>query len=394
MTHAPNTYDAQLKQTVADEYGIDPETVRLIDFDFARLAESCVQVRIIVEGVSQFRKTASWGVLGVAEKDMRREDLTRGTVACWPMEQVRRLESLEQQLRTTLPAKYSHDIDGFQPYRVFQKGTGSQAQPDRSPFWTWRAEHDAKLVEWDAAVAAVLDQYDTARTRFEGRITRMAAEGYIALAARCAEVGDTPPDPVKTIEADIKRAMDRFPSRDHLRASLRVAVLYRKIRNPIAVAELLEQLTRDEVTRDAIEQEVLNSTVIGLLDLGAPVVQVLNEAVAELWRDAGEVLSLIRDGRRFQHTTAERVRGWKPRYLLMAGGRDAAVEAALDACAVALPADAKKGADLGPLVDAVTELRQATRGAADAMVRIRPEVWGALVELAATLGEGEVHVHD
>lgn len=378
--------ERELAADTAAAYGIDVEKLRLIDLDMRRLAEQCILIHVRIEGVSQFRKAVPWELLGIAQKDVRRENITKGVLSYWPIAAVRSLESQEEVIRQCLK-RFGHDIDGFAPFTCVRRGEGSAEESARSPYWTWRAEHAAKMTKWDRLVDTMLADYDEAKTKFQADVIVMAAEAYISMAARLRDLGEEPPDSLTWTQGVIDRAMAKFPTADFIRQSLKVSIQYRAIRNPLAVEELLTAIERARVERDAIEQEVLNSTVIQLIEIGSPMVQILNETVAELWRDAGEVLALIRDGRRFQHTTVARITGWKPQYLLMSGGRDAAVEAALDACVAAIPTTISKDANLGPLVEAITGLRAATRGAAEAMARIRPETWGHLVELANALGE-------
>ena len=123
--------ERELAADTAAAYGIDVEKLRLIDLDMRRLAEQCILIHVRIEGVSQFRKAVPWELLGIAQKDVRRENITKGVLSYWPIAAVRSLESQEEVIRQCLK-RFGHDIDGFAPFTCVRRGEGSAEDLDEA----------------------------------------------------------------------------------------------------------------------------------------------------------------------------------------------------------------------------------------------------------------------
>lgn len=387
-------------RNAAQDYELAEDAVGQITLDLDRLAQLGLLVRVEVTGIHQFRRRATWELFGVAAKDVRRQNITQGMIACWTVKQVQQLESIEEQIRAHL-VKYSHGIDWFAPWRYVRRGTGDRGHPQESPYWTWRLDFE----QLQATLAALVEEmttpaaYAAARAEYTAQLQVMAEEAWPAMERRlqilASYLADGAaveiPDKDVWMQGQVDKALERFPSVATIRSTVRARAYYQQIANPLAVIEYQRQVAearqaaavdaiRADVQREAIEQEILNSTVIQLLQLQEPVAQMLNETPADIGRMVVETLELLFEGGRFQHTSKEKVRGWLPLYRLMSGSREPAVEAALAAAAAALPVAGDK--NTGPLTWALQDLLQTLRPAVEAMARIRPEVWLSLLDRA------------
>lgn len=383
-------------------YDLDPTQVRQIQLDLDQLSQQGLLVRVEVTGIHQFRRRASWEIFGVSPKDVRRAHVTQGMIACWPIQTVKLLESLEEQVRTHL-LRYSHDLPYFSPWRYIRRGSGSREEPAHSPFWTWRIDFEA-LAEKLAALVATMTEpvvYAAARAEYDDHIQQMAAEAWPAMLHRLhwlALLDPTTeiPDEATWIAAQVAKAVDRFPTVAQIQQTVQARALYQRIANPLELEALATRIaqeradqaelaafaraaaTREEIEREAIEQEILNSTVLQLLDLGEPLTQVLNESTADLCAAALDTAALLANGGRFQHSSKEKVRGWLPRYRLMAGARDPLIEAAIEDCVTALPPDGDR--TTAPLAVALQHLIAVTAPAVQALAAIRPEIWQPIAD--------------
>lgn len=246
----PDTDDR--RAALAAEIGIAPERIQSVKLQLDVLRKQGILVDLDISGLSMFARAASWMELGILDDDVRRDRFTRGQKFLIPEDQVKRLRSVESQMRQALE-RYSFHVTGFYPYRWIP----FTAYDEFRRAW---AELTSRFAE---VRQEILDHYDDYKDRLVNDFNQVAAEAWASI-QRAA--GDR--QPIVIIEGwrftdleaftnfIVQRALERFPSRQRIEQDLyadyTTALVYGE--QDVAADELAAERLRRQISQEREEQ--------------------------------------------------------------------------------------------------------------------------------------------
>lgn len=381
------TIDRETEQ-LAERYSVDPAKVRRICIEWEQLDRHGVPLLLSITGLTQLSMRPSWADFGIAEDDARAERLSTGLAKLFPDALVNRLKTLENRYRYWL-SRMSFNVGVYKPFRYMLDKTW--------PAWqSKKAELDA---EWAEAVAALTepDAYDRAQAMLVADYTRIADAAYTALHATAAARGMVLEEPYDSfLQRMIGRATQAFPSREQLIATLKVDVQLGLLQNPMDVLRFVLGSAPDahrngesQGTHALLRSLQSEQARRMLMDAASPLAEVVDGALAALYRDASSILIVLSEKEHIPARTVGKIHGLRDHYQLYSMVANEAVEGALDAIGRAMvkppsvrvtPGGKRVKYDLPAVVAALNDLKRACRKSAEVMAELHPGEWGDLGE--------------
>lgn len=169
---------SQRRAALAAQVGIDPSGIRSVKIQLDVLRRQGLLVDVQIRGLSMFVRSATWLERGIADDDARRDRFTRGQKYLIPEEQVKRLRSVESQMRQALE-DLSYRITGLYPYRWIPV----TAYPEFRRRWQELSER------FDEVKADILAHYDDYVDQLASDFTAVASASWRSIQAASHERG-------------------------------------------------------------------------------------------------------------------------------------------------------------------------------------------------------------
>jgi hypothetical protein len=340
----PETNEVEaIRLEFAARTGADPDQVRGVRLQLDTLRRQGVLVDLDIAGLSMFARSADWLELGIDEDDVRRDRFTRGQKYLIPEEQIKRLRSVESQMRQALE-HHSYRVAGFAPYR-----------------WVPYTAYDefvqafANLVErFETIKTDILEHYDDYVDLLADDFSRVAAEAWRSFKARAGRRalqvvigGQTFEDLDAFTDCIVRRALERMPSQERIQRDLQAdyATLLVYAAQDLAADELAAANIRHEIERQ--DEELAHEARLHQMEIDAQraKIQAMRDAEAEHARrrleemtspfeevfadlrariaaDARLMLESLRKNNHLRGKVAEKGRGLLDLYELLAAHND------------------------------------------------------------------------
>lgn len=249
------------KAEASARLGVAPDHIRGVQFELDILRRQGILVDLNISGVGMFTRQATWMELGIPEEDARRARLTRGQKFLIPEEQVKRLRSVESQMRQVLE-RWSHRVTGFYPYRWIPY----------TAYDKFREEWQELVMRFDNVKWDILEAYDYNLDLLVEDFHQVAASAWQSIrsnhqvpngAALIVTLdGVIYPDVDAFTDAIVQRALARMPSRERIEAELHAdyttALVYGEqdvAADMLAANRVTYQIEQERAKADAARQD-------------------------------------------------------------------------------------------------------------------------------------------
>jgi hypothetical protein len=235
------------------QYGIAPDHVQHVQLQLDVLRRQGVLVDLAIGGVGMFTRAATWEELGFTDDDLRRSRLTRGQKYLIPEEQVKRLRSIESQMRQCLEGR-SYRITGFSPYRWIPF----------TAYETFVSEWQELLARFAEARRDILNHYEEYVDLLADDFRQVAENAWRSMQnGQVVEInGVRYTDLDRYTDRVVQCALARFPSRreieDGLTADYTTALVYAEqdlAADQLAASRIYQQAEIERAETDARKRE-------------------------------------------------------------------------------------------------------------------------------------------
>lgn len=309
----------------------------------AVLKETGILVQLRVHGISLLFKRTDWNELGIDQgTDIRGARLKPGTKAMFPKSLYAPLQSIEARLRQNLD-RFSFGLEGFEPFRWIRADVYEQWKARHTQILAGYMVGEKQIIGFEDAKQAILSRYDEVRETNRVEFTQIAQR-----ALRSLRANNTHAEMIEEIYTDsvVGRVLAQMPTYEELENGLRTAYYLRKIvdqediarREESALAIQLENMNTRYSLRaiNVVNEEHLRLLREEVRVMASPFTQIMGQLSAQISNDVEEILAIIRQHGFLPGATAERARGLRELYNLMAIQSDEGLEAGLAQLEVAL----------------------------------------------------------
>ena len=364
-THALPAVPTHIQNAI-DKYGVAAQNVGTITLNLERLKREGVFVQARITGMSLLTQTPTWEELGIPRDDERAKAFTRGVRRNFPTEVIAGLERLEGAMRRVL-AKHSmaHGVPWISyewvpatafsslRYQFDRIKSGYQEKTDSSGNAAWEPG-------WDARVQSLIMNYDAFALDLIDGAAEAASEAYDSLVARGRVNGspmtETREDFVQRIVTTVSERVEtrKIKIKNELKAELMIAVLEdeRDLEQALAsldAARLERERSRaDLYTMQQIAQAKIEQARQDLATNGSPYLTVIKAVYENMATDIVSIAGTIQRLGYLPGGTAEKARGLKEIYKLLAVQSDESLEGLLNQLETALNAPAPEAPVAAP----------------------------------------------
>lgn len=236
------------------QYGIAPDHVQHVQLQLDVLRRQGILVDLAIGGVGMFTRAATWEELAIPDDDMRRGRLTRGQKYLIPEEQVKRLRSIESQMRQCLESR-SYRITGFSPYRWIPF----------TAYETFVSEWQELLARFGEARRDILDHYDEYVDLLADDFRQVAKNAWRSMQnSQFVEINGYRYDDLdRYIDHVVQAALARFPSpreiENGLTADYTTALVYAEqdmAADQLAASRIYQQAEIERAEIDARKRQI------------------------------------------------------------------------------------------------------------------------------------------
>ena len=363
----------------AREHGVEPAQVRTIRLELNELLRAGSLWDVDIEGTSLLFASVSWREYGINESsDERAKKFTRGQKPLFPEELYRPIQSLEVRFRQTL-ARFGYRIAGFDKYTWVPA----------TAFESWMRRHRELLEEFNERKGKLLAAH--------AHVVEMKREEFHRFAARAWRAFEASSDAVQVGRDDyiadvVARALGQIPTREALDARLRVVLKPALIEHDASIAQAEAEAQSYRLQREELRlrEEQVRAMRLAQMDharqqlssMASPWDEVIHGFGAKLYAAVQEVQKVIEKHGYLPGKTAEKARGLRDMYQVLAIARNGRIEDSLDALERAMstrPPERINGKELSydpELVkEALDTIASVTIESARMMTQIRPQEW-------------------
>lgn len=348
MNNPKSQENAQRRQEIADLAEVSTGQVRLFSYELSVLRNRGLLVALNIEGTGMFERKAEFNEYGMGDDDIRKGRLKPGRKLILPVDaNTKAFNSIAATLRNLLK-KYSNNIPGFYPYKFV-------------PFEAFRAKFKPKFEEckvlWDCEIERVVENLDGYRDIIAAQAAQEAAKAWESLDG--LTIGDAEIDYEEYIDYCVARDTADIPTEEDIREKLSldyyVAMVYgaadvardqleaqdmetraRMAKENLTLEnQMMAEAVRTKAARNQIEEDTLRAkreAIVAaeaehirkqLVEKGSPFDQIVRDARERAANSAAEILKSIKSNSFLHGKVAEKGKGLKEYFELMATHEDA-----------------------------------------------------------------------
>lgn len=335
------------RQEIADLANVSTTRVRVFSYELNVLRNKGLLVALNIEGTGMFERKAEFNEYGMGDDDIRKGRLKPGRKLVLPVDaNTKAFNSIAATLRSTLK-KFSNNIPGFYPYKFV-------------PFEAFSSKFKPKFEEckalWDCEIENLIANLDQYREMVASQAVKEAEKAWQSLES--LTIGDTVVDYEDYIEYCVARDTADIPSEDEIREKLSldyyVAMVYgaadivrdqqeaQEIEMQARLAkqnltlenEMMAEAVRTQSVRNQIEEDTLRAKRDAIVqaeaehirkqlaEQGSPFDQIIRDARERAADSAAEILRSIKSNGFLHGKVAEKGKGLKEYFELMATHED------------------------------------------------------------------------